>query len=112
MSKNSRQKFKYLENEKSFEDKIKSIFHHFGRAIIEANKKFFGRWEPDFKLLGNVSSKIHFSRYLLAFLQYENFIQSKTAQYRDSLVDFAERRKKNHEEAAELLSNYLQELRA
>ena len=39
----SRQKFKYLENEKSFEDKIKNIFHHFGRAITEANKFFFGR---------------------------------------------------------------------
>ena len=25
----SRQKFKYLENEKSFEREIKSIFHHF-----------------------------------------------------------------------------------
>ena len=46
------------------------------------------------------------------FLQYENFIHNKTAQYRDSLVDFAERRKKNHEEAAELLSKYLQDLKA
>ena len=32
-------KIKYLENEKSFSDEIKSIFHHFWRAIIEANKK-------------------------------------------------------------------------
>ena len=37
MSKKSRQKFKYLEIEKAF----KSIFHHFWRVIIEANKKFF-----------------------------------------------------------------------
>ena len=28
------QKFEYLENEKSFLDEIKSIFHSFGRAII------------------------------------------------------------------------------
>ena len=29
--------------------KIKSIFHQFWRAIIEAKKHFFfGRWEPDF----------------------------------------------------------------
>ena len=28
-TKKSRQKFKYLENKKSFEDEIKNIFHHF-----------------------------------------------------------------------------------
>ena len=39
MTKKSRQKFKHLENEKSLEDEIKSIFHHYCRAIIEANKK-------------------------------------------------------------------------
>ena len=38
----SRQKFKYLENEQSFSDKIKSIFHHFRSAIIEGNKKNYG----------------------------------------------------------------------
>ena len=44
MPKKSRHKFKYLDNEKSFQDEIKSIFHHFERAIIEANKKiYFGR---------------------------------------------------------------------
>ena len=41
MPKKSRQKFKYLENEKSFQDEIKSIFYNFLRAIIEANKKGF-----------------------------------------------------------------------
>ena len=46
MPKKSRQKLKYLENKKRFEDEIKSIFHHFWRAAIEANKKF---WESDFK---------------------------------------------------------------
>ena len=29
MIKKSRQKFKYLENKKSFKDEIKNIFHHF-----------------------------------------------------------------------------------
>ena len=44
MTKNTRQKFKYLENEKSFQEEIKNIFHNFQRAVIEANKTiFFGR---------------------------------------------------------------------
>ena len=34
-------KMKYLENEKSFSDDIKSIFHHFSRTFIETNKLFF-----------------------------------------------------------------------
>ena len=43
ITKISRQKFRYLENEKSFQDEIKSIFH-FERTFIEGNKKkFFGR---------------------------------------------------------------------
>ena len=33
MTKKSRQKFKYLENEKSFQNEIKSIFNHFLRAF-------------------------------------------------------------------------------
>ena len=37
----SRQKYKYLENEKNFENEIKSIFHQFYKAFIEANKKNF-----------------------------------------------------------------------
>ena len=50
MTKKSRQKLQYLENEKSFKDEIKSIFHLFWRAIIEANNTvFFGRWESNFK---------------------------------------------------------------
>ena len=39
MPKKLRQKFKYFENEESFWDEIKSIFHHFWRGIIEAIKK-------------------------------------------------------------------------
>ena len=35
MAKKSRQKFKYLENKKSFQD------HHFQRAFIKANKTIF-----------------------------------------------------------------------
>ena len=34
------QKFEYLENEKRFLDKIKSIFHSFRRAIIGEKTKF------------------------------------------------------------------------
>ena len=50
MTEKLRQKFTYLENEKSFYDEIKSIFHNFWGTIIEANNKiFFGRREPDFK---------------------------------------------------------------
>ena len=41
MIKKSRQKFKYLDNEKSFYDELKSIFHQFQSAFIEANKTFF-----------------------------------------------------------------------
>ena len=33
------QKFEYLENEKSFFDKIKNIFYSFGRAIIWRKNK-------------------------------------------------------------------------
>ena len=50
MTRKSKQKLKYLENEKSFQDEIKSIFHNFLRAFIEANEaNFFERWESDFK---------------------------------------------------------------
>ena len=45
MPKKSRQKLKYLENEKSFQDEIKSTFHHFWRAIIETNNKKMIFWE-------------------------------------------------------------------
>ena len=57
MIKKSRQKFKYLENEKSFQDEIKSIFHHFGRAIIEANQKNF--LEGESPTLTNSRGKSH-----------------------------------------------------
>ena len=33
ITKKSRQKFKYLENKKSFQQEIKSIFHHFKKAF-------------------------------------------------------------------------------
>ena len=36
---------------------MKSIFHHFRRATIEANKKV-GRWESDFKLQLKVILKV------------------------------------------------------
>ena len=37
------------EQKELLKDEIKSIFHHFKRDFIEANKPdFFGRWEADF----------------------------------------------------------------
>ena len=51
MTKKSRQKLKYLENEKSLYDERKSILHHFLKAFIEANEAiFFGRRESEFKI--------------------------------------------------------------
>ena len=41
MAKTSRKKSNYLENEMSFSDEIKSIFHRFEMSIIEANKIYF-----------------------------------------------------------------------
>ena len=46
MIENSRQKFKYLENEMNFYDEIKSIFDHFWRATIEANNNFLEGESP------------------------------------------------------------------
>ena len=37
MTKNSGQKLKYLENEKSFQREIKSIFHHFKGLSVARN---------------------------------------------------------------------------
>ena len=45
MTKKSRQKFKYVENEKSFWDEIKNIFHYFWKTSIEANNNFFLKGE-------------------------------------------------------------------
>ena len=48
MTKKSRQKFKHLENEKSFEDEINSIFHHFKGLLVMQIKNyikiFFKSW--------------------------------------------------------------------
>ena len=41
MTKKLRQTFKYLENDKSFYDEIKRIFHHFSWTFNEANKTIF-----------------------------------------------------------------------
>ena len=41
MTKKSRQKFKYIENEKCFEDEIKSVFHHFKGLSLKQIKRFF-----------------------------------------------------------------------
>ena len=52
MTEMPRQRFKYLENEKSFKDETKSVFHHFERVFIKVNKtKFFANifWGKDVK---------------------------------------------------------------
>ena len=47
MTEKSWQKLKYLQNEKSFNDEIKTIFHYFERDFNEAkNTNIFGRLEP------------------------------------------------------------------
>ena len=47
------QKFEYLENEKSFFDEIKSIFHIFSRAIIWwKNKKLIKIADTTFNIMG------------------------------------------------------------
>ena len=71
MPKKSRQKFKYLKKEKSFQDEVKSIFHHFWRAVIETNKKILlegesptlSRSEEEFSrdyLINKVTNKFFF----------------------------------------------------
>ena len=77
MLKKSRQKFNYLENEKSFKDKIKCIFRRFWRAIIEANnKKTFWKvtaLEFDFKTLAfswNEEFKLPDGLYSISYIQY------------------------------------------
>ena len=59
MTTKSKQKFKCRENEKSFSDEIKSIFHHFSRTIIEANKKklFFEDKTPILNKISSVGQK-------------------------------------------------------
>ena len=50
MTKRSGQKFKYLEDEKTFKDEIKCIFHDFkGLSLKQIKQIFFERWETDFK---------------------------------------------------------------
>ena len=46
--------YKYLENEKSFQDEIKSIIHHFKGLSNEANNRIFsGRWKSNFNAFVN-----------------------------------------------------------
>ena len=50
------QKFQYLENEKSFLDEIKSIFHSFGEKIKKAGTSFKYSYLPDCRGLGVANS--------------------------------------------------------
>ena len=40
-----REKVEYFENEKSFKDEIKGIFHNFYKVFIESNKTAFFEYE-------------------------------------------------------------------
>ena len=69
MPKKSTQKFKYLENEESFSDEIKSIFLSFLLDLIKANKKTFFSEGSDFENLHRNNKNIMsvFSSLLLIF---------------------------------------------
>ena len=63
MPKMSRQRFKYLENKKSFQDEIKYIFHHFWRALTETNETIFLEGESptlNVKNIRNINQPIFF----------------------------------------------------
>ena len=51
-TKKSRQKFRYLEKEKSSSDEIKGIFHHFKRVFSDVNQIYFLEGESP-TLIGN-----------------------------------------------------------
>ena len=73
MTKTSWQKLKYLENEKSFYDEIRSIFHHVKWTFNQANNTiFFGRWESDFNELHTYKSLE-----LSSLSLYSNFMSIK-----------------------------------
>ena len=59
MTKKSRQKFKCLENIKSFYDEMKITFHHFYRIFTEVNKTNFFEGECPTLKLTEKSEKNH-----------------------------------------------------
>ena len=65
----STQKFKNLENEKSFYNKINSIFHHFSKVFIEANKTTFLEDESPTLITLTAMSK-GFNRLQLRIIDY------------------------------------------
>ena len=86
------QKFQYLENEKSFLDEIKSIFHSFGEKIKKAGTSFKYSYLPDCRGLGVANSVfertltnchllyLSFTPYpLLFFMDLDKFHQSTPA---------------------------------
>ena len=60
MTKNSRQNFKYFENEKSFGGEIKNIFYQFERTF--SCQKLSQTWVCAFKLAYDVSSISYFKK--------------------------------------------------
>ena len=65
----STQKFKNLENEKSFYNKINSIFHHFSKVFTEANKTTFLEDESPTLITLTAMSK-GFNRLQLRIIDY------------------------------------------
>ena len=57
MTKNSRQKFKYLKNKKSFGNKIKSVFHLFKELSLKQQNICFRWLESDFRINFNGTLK-------------------------------------------------------
>ena len=53
-----------LRTKRALKMKIKTFFHHFGRAIIKA-KSFFGRWESDFNAID-----LHYRHIITFNIQY------------------------------------------
>ena len=80
MTKKSKQKFKHLENRKSFQDEKKSIFHNLWRTFIKANKTdIFGRWESDFKVAHKFLG-LKFKRYR-GYLLFNTLLKTESFLY-------------------------------
>ena len=72
VTKKSRQKFKYLENEKSFWGEIKIIFHQFWRAFN--CQKLFKTWECALKLLsGSLYLQFELPKWVLDYCKTERY---------------------------------------
>ena len=57
------QKFRYIEKEKNFQGKTKSIFHHFSRALDPGTRIHFFEIFSKFKYFRNILSMLHEKQY-------------------------------------------------